>query len=157
MKTAAKVFIVLSIICFSIALLILIISLAVIFATIQDPGISQSEIQMVINTYVAFIIILSILLIASIVIAVFTFKALNRGMSKNQAILYGLLNLLLVNVISVILILVMDTEEDVNGISKSKNLSSDLTELNSLYEKGMITEEEYNDLKKKLIEKNFLK
>ena len=78
-------------------------------------------------------------------------------MSKNQAILYGLLNLLLVNVISGILILVMDTEEDVNGISKSKNLSSDLTELNSLYEKGMITEEEYNDLKKKLIEKNFLK
>ena len=89
----------------------------------------------------------------SLFIGFMTYRKLNTASSKHEIIGWGIASLIIVNIIAGILILCLKDSDFNNSYETTSisNLETKLNELDKLRKVGTITEDEYQELRKKLL------
>ena len=132
MKTAAKVFLIIGMVGNSLGL---------IFSFLGTP------LMLILSGCMAAVILL---------VGIFTFKKLDSAHSKNEIIGWGIASLILVNLIAGILVLcIPESEFEKNGSEplSANDLEKKLQELETLRSNGTISEDEYQDLRNRILNK----
>ena len=132
MKTAAKVFLIIGMVGNSLGL---------IFSFLGTP------LMLILSGCMAAVILL---------VGIFTFKKLDTAHSKNEIIGWGIASLILVNLIAGILVLcIPESEFEKNGSTplSANDLEKKLQELETLRSNGTISEDEYQDLRNRILNK----
>lgn len=137
-------------------------------AEIEAGGtISQYDKAMLKDTVIALLVICLIFVLAGGAIAVLTLNKLDKATNKSSILPYAILTLIFSNLIAGILILCMkDTDfyktTSTNPALKTTNsntygfaeqITSELNKIEELRKSGVINEEEYQNLRRKIIEK----
>ena len=164
MKTASKVFLIISLVCGVIGFFLLIFFMtllnneAIINAAIEDlvnQGYNSQDaifgVTEAVKILKAWSIFGLILLIVGVVLAIITLVRINKFKSRGEVIAFGVLTLIFCNLIAGILILCIPNSELQNtqmiDETKSEDLDEKLKKIDELQERGAITEEEKNKLK----------
>ena len=158
MKKLAKIFIYLGM-AGAIIVALFVSILTAITVAINNPYYYESDLIASIILLVVVVALCAVLCCINIIVGRITLRKMENAKSKDELFSISIICLICCSIVSGIILLCLDENEFEegkkmeSGVSNFEALETKLNKLKSLKESGAISEEEYNELRKRTIEK----
>lgn len=158
MKKLAKIFIYLGM-AGAIIVALFVSILTAITVVINNPYYYESDLIASIILLVVVVALCAVLCCINIIVGRITLRKMENAKSKDELFSISIICLIFCSIVSGIILLCLDENEFEegkkieSGVSNLEALETKLNKLKSLKESGAISEEEYNELRKRTIEK----
>ena len=158
MKKLAKIFIYLGM-AGAIIVALFVSILTAVTVGINNPYYYESDLIASIILLVVVVALCAVLCCINIIVGRITLRKMENAKSKDELFSISIICLIFCSIISGIILLCLDENEFEegkkieSGVSNLEALETKLNKLKSLKESGAISEEEYNELRKRTIEK----
>ena len=157
MKKLAKIFIYLGM-AGAVIVALFVSILAAIIVGINNPYYYESDLIASIILLVVVVALCAVLCCINIIVGRITLRKMENAKSKDELFSISIICLIFCSIVSGIILLCLDENEFEegkkieSGVSNLEALETKLNKLKSLKESGAISEEEYNELRKRTIE-----
>lgn len=158
MKKLAKIFIYLGM-AGAIIVALFVSILTAIIVGINNPYYYESDLIASIILLVVVVALCAVLCCINIIVGRITLRKMENAKSKDELFSISIICLIFCSIVSGIILLCLDENEFEegkkieSGVSNLEALETKLNKLKSLKESGAISEEEYNELRKRTIDK----